>query len=325
MIWSPEPIETALQTVEGQRRMTAYLRRLELISEIAFLSSLAVMLSGWLVIAPEWQPLVRAIMPLGLSLTVMRRAWRFTFLMILLEIAAIPLFPGGSTWDVFFVLAAVPVTVATGWAYRTHKKAAWRWVGTVLAMGLSQYLIAQTYYPQPLHTLMIWSIRPMRLLAPWLGLNAWLGWIPQYWFLGFIADQVFWGTGIFLVLAFFAELVELPIAQVPFFGRWRMPKWVLWITAADLAALVVSQVVAHHVPVAIVEIFIVAMASYLVLGVNVLWRIGELSGLPKFYRVGLLGLWSLGSWVGMALLSLLGLYESIWNLRDYLLTLRRPM
>lgn len=216
MIWSPEPIETALQTVEGQRRMTAYLRRLELISEIAFLSSLAVMLSGWLVIAPEWQPLVRAIMPLGLSLTVMRRAWRFTFLMILLEIAAIPLFPGGSTWDVFFVLAAVPVTVATGWAYRTHKKAAWRWVGTVLAMGLSQYLIAQTYYPQPLHTLMIWSIRPMRLLAPWLGLNAWLGWIPQYWFLGFIADQVFWGTGIFLVLAFFAELAELPIAQVPF-------------------------------------------------------------------------------------------------------------
>ena len=101
MIGSPEPIKTALRTTKGQRRMTVRLRRMEIISEIAFLTSLAVTLCGWLVVAPEWQPLVRAIMPLGLGLIAMRRTWRYSLFVLLLNMAAIPLFPGGLPWDVF--------------------------------------------------------------------------------------------------------------------------------------------------------------------------------------------------------------------------------
>lgn len=207
----------------------------------------------------------------------------------------------------FFVLATVPVAALTGWTHHKHKKAAWRWVGTVVGMGISQYLIVHAYYFHPSHTLMLWSLRPLRLMAGWAGIGDVDG-LSRYWALGFLADQVVWGTGIFLALAFFAELMELSVAQVPFFGRWHMPQWILWITIADLAIVAFGG---HVVPKFMMNGLVVAFVGYLVMGINVLWRVGELAGLSKGYRIGLLGLWSLGSWVAVVLLILIGLYDSI--------------
>lgn len=322
MIRSPEPIDSALKTVKGQRRMTAHLRRLEFITEIAFLTSFAVMLCGWLVVAPDWQPLVRAIMPLGLSITVMRRPWPFVVGMVLMEMAAIPLFPGGSQWDIFFVLSALPVTVVTGWAYRKRKKAAYRWLGTVAGVGINQYLIAQAYDFHPNHALMLSSTRSLLWIQAALQLNLGAAWTSRYWFLGFVANQIFWGTAIFLLLAFFAELEDLSIAQVPFFGRWRLPQWFMWVTLTDLLVLAVANFF-HHEPLMLVEGAVVTLTAYVVIGANVVWRVAELAGLPKVYRVCLLGLWAVASWVGLVLLCLLGMYEGIWHLRDYAMTLRR--
>ncbi len=322
MIRSPESMDTALKTVKGQRRMTAHLRRLELITEIGFLTSYAVMLCGWLVVSPGWQPLIRALMPLGLSTTAMRKPWPFVVVMVLMEMAAIPLFPGGVQWDVLFVLSVLPVTLVSSWAYRTRRKAAIRWLGTVIAVALSRYLIARAYYPYPIHTLMLASIRSLLWVQAALHLNFGTAWSIQYWCLGFMLNQVFWATGIFLVLAFFAELEDLSIAQVPFFGRWKLPSWCLWIFFADLIALVGGNFW-HRGSVPLAEVAIVGMAAYAVVGANVLWRIAELSGVPKIYRVALLGLWAASSWLGLVLLSLLGIYESIWYLRDYALSLRR--
>lgn len=322
MIQGPESMDTALKSVKAQRRMTAHLRRLELITEMGFLTSFPVMLCGWLVVSPEWQPLVKALMPLGLGITVMRKSWFFVVFMLITEMAAILLFPGGSEWDIFYVLSVVPITLVTGWAYRTRQKAVYRWLGTVAFLGLSQYLIAQSYYFHPIHTLTEWSIRPLLWILTGLQLDLGTAWAIKYWVLGFIIDQVFWGTGIFWLLTFFGELEDLSISQVPLFGRWRLPPWVLWILLVDFLVLAMTGFKAK-ITVPLVEVAVVSIAAYAVVGANVLWRIAELAGLPKVYRVALLGLWAAGSGIGFVLLALIGIYESIWHFRDYALTLRR--
>lgn len=324
MVDGPDLLTDALQTPEGRERVSVFLRRLDLTLEVAFLTALGVTLCGLLVLEPHWQEIVRVVMPVGLSFSVMRRGWAISAGIGLLSIMAVPLFAGAMKWDSFYILAVLPVWAATGWAHRTHKRAAWRWVATVAGMALSEILIAGVCYPHGGSAILKWSVDPAERLVQLLGMGLQVQeGIRTYWLMSFIGMQVLGGTAIFLLLAFFADLTSLPLAKVPFFGLWKMPPGFVWILLADLAGLVVVNL--FHAPIiAPVEIMVLLMLAYGVMGVNVLWRLGQLAGLSGLVRAGIFLLLAVAGWIGISLVCLLGLYDSIWNLRDYMTKLRRP-
>lgn len=323
MLENLEPHGESWLSPQRQNTVSVVLRRLELGLEVAFLVSFAVTLSGLLVIAPQWQPAVRIAMPLGVGYAVIRRGWLISAAIGVLSVLCIPLFPHALGWDGFFAATAAPVWLATGWAYKTHRPAAWRWVATVMAMGVGQWIVAWAFHPHPNSAILNWSVSPMMAMVRAAG----LGWpaviIRPYWQLGFFTDQVLAGTAIFLLLAFFADLAALPLPQVPLFGRWKMPRWVLAVFTAVLLAIGWSSL--HRpVPAGLTEAFVVLAGAYLVVGVNVLWELGQLIGLSRPLRIGLLLLLAADSWIGLVLVGILGVYDSIWNLRDYIMKLRRP-
>lgn len=320
MLQNFEPFGDTWLRPERFDTITVFLRRLELVLEFFFLTSYAVTLAGLLVNFPGSQPLVRLAMPLGISYAVMRRGWAISFAVAIFSALAIFLFPKATTGPEFFALAALPVWAVTGWAYKTHQRAVWRWVGTVLAMASSDILIAMAFYPHWPSVILKWSTAPIVAISGQLALQ--LPNVPLYWPLWFILEQVLEGTAIFLVLAFFADLAALPLPQVPRFGTWVMPKGVLGLLTVLFLAVFWGRT-SHLLPAALVESIIILLVSYAVVGVNVLWGLGQIIGVPKPMRVALLLLLAVGAWVGVGLLTLIGIYDSLWDLRQYVRTLRR--
>lgn len=298
--------------------MTRLLFRLELLLEVFFLSSFAVVAVGLRLVSPAFTPFAHFLTEMGVPFAIMRRGWGVGAVVYLLGAGFIATYPGGGSLLLPYLVSVAIISLLTGWSIRTKQPASRRLVITVVAILLAQVATLALHSDNPLTRIssMVgwnyeWLVRHVAGLpsATALTKNLW----PLYW----VAENSVWGTLLYLLWTHSARFYGIGLSVLPRFGTWTIPKG-LWATSLVIMMGIFGELLLHWYIGWQAVVAIGLAVGYAVYGLNVLWAFLDQLHVHFTIRIILTMLLLMAGYVGFVGLVIVGALDGLWQFRDYI-------